>query len=117
MWPTIMDAKYIAIAQQQLDETVVEIERAHGKRVTPAARIMLEALLLESITTRESEWRSRGNVLFEAYGADAKVSNVVRESFRVVLNQAYVDQTGDFITTRDLLTAIQKKWCDIFPIC
>jgi hypothetical protein len=112
-----MDAKFIAVAQLELDKSISEIERARGKRVSPAARIMLEAILLESLTTREAEWRTRGQILFEAYGAESRVSAAISEAFGTVLTQAYYDQSGDFITTRDILSAINKKWCGIFPIC
>lgn len=104
-------------AQRQLDEAVSSIETQHGKRVTPAGRMLLQALLMEALTTRESEWRTRGNVMIEAYGSEGVVGKQLRDSFGVVLHQAWLDQSGDIITTRDILSAIQKKWCGIFPIC
>ncbi len=112
-----MDAKFIIRAQQQLDEAIASIEKAYSKRVTPAARIMLQAILVEALTTRESEWRNRGQIMLEAYGSEEQMGRKINESFSTVLRQAYMEQSGDFITTRDVLAAIQNKWCGIFPIC
>jgi hypothetical protein len=110
-----MEAKFVIAAQRQLDESIQKIEQK--KRLTPAARIMLQAILLESLTTRESEWKSRGNVIFDSNVSENQLANTIRRSFDAVLDQAYLDQSGDFITTRDILSAVQKKWCDIFPFC
>ncbi len=112
-----MDTKFIIVAQRQLDEAVAAIESAHSSRVTPAARMLLQALVVEATTTREAEWRSRANIMLEAYGSEAKVGQQLRESLNAILHQAWLDQRGEFITTRDILSAIQKKWCGIFPIC
>ncbi len=112
-----MNQKLLASAQRQLDESIDHTEKMHQKQLTPAAKIMLNAILLESLTSREGEWALRASVMLESYGAETRASAVIKESFSAVLSQAYIDQTGDFITTRDLLSAIQKKWCGIFPIC
>src|SRR4051812_27189219 len=109
-----MDQKIILAAKQQLDLSIAKIESK--KPLTPAARIMLEAIVLESLTARESEWKGK-NILLEAYGSEASVRAQLSNSLNEVLSQAYIDQQGDWITTRDLLSAIQKKWCGIFPIC
>lgn len=112
-----MDAKFVIKARRQLTESISSFEAQKGKTLTPAARIMLEAILMESLTTRESEWRTRGEVLTEAYGSVDKLGNRVSQSFGSLLEAAYLEQAGDFVTTRDLLAAAQKKWCNIFPIC
>jgi hypothetical protein len=105
-----MDTKFIVAAQRQL-------ENEKKKQVTPAARIMLEAILIESLTTRESEWLTRPKISLGSYGSENQLSASLAASLNTVLDQACNDQSGEFITTRDVLSAIQKKWCGIFPIC
>lgn len=112
-----MDPRIIVGAQRALHEEISRIEREKNRTVTPAARIILEALLLESLTTRESDWRTRANLTFEAAGSANAISDRIRQSFSEVLTQAWIDQSGEFITAKDVLSAIQKKWCNIFPIC
>jgi len=104
-------------AQRQLDQSVATVEKAHGKQLTPAARMMLQAILVESLTTRESEWRERAGVLLEAAGAEAQIQRKMNESFGILLEESWMKQSGDYITTRDLLAAANSKWCNIFPIC
>lgn len=112
-----MDIRHMVAAQRQLDEAVAAIESSKNKRLTPAARVMLEALLLEAVTTREGEWPERAGVTFSAYGSEVLVAARVRESLNVLLQESYIKQTGDFITTRDIMLAAQSKWCGIFPFC
>ncbi len=46
-----MDSKFIALAQCQRLESITHVKRTRGKSLTPAARIMLEAILHETVTT------------------------------------------------------------------
>ena len=55
-----MGPKAILEAQKNLDDAISNIEKTHNKRVTPAARMMLQAILLESMSTREAEWARSG---------------------------------------------------------
>lgn len=105
------------VAQRQLDQSISAIEATHSKPLTPAARMMLQAILVESLTTRESEWRVRAGIILESVDADTQIRTKLNESFGILLQESWLKQSGDYITTRDLLAAVQSKWCNIFPIC
>jgi hypothetical protein len=112
-----MELRFIIAARQELDSLINRTESEQNKRLSPAARNLLQAIMDEALTTRENEWRTRAQVLFDSYGSDRQFSGIIRESFGKVLSEMRVDREVSWITTRDILESIQRNWCGVFPVC
>lgn len=86
--------------------------------VAPHICQFLSSIILESLLLRKDEWRTRG----VEYGQTSMIEIVrlVHPSLRTVLSEASATAIQDgreYLMLVDVVAAIAKKWCRIFPFC
>lgn len=79
---------------------------------------LLASIVLESLSLRPEEWRSRG--IDPNQMSVSAIATAIRPSLAALLTWAReraVTEGREYIMLVDVLEAITEKWCRIFPFC
>ena len=113
-----IDPHYLGTLSSALVSTFSSVETAKGAAIPARVRSLAEAVILESVTLRTTEWKTR-NIDCNDPAQLLQTVPVATDALQLILTAAAPEQVGPVkeVTLAEFLKQSHQQWCGIFPFC